>query len=305
MVNFKNMKYILVVLLFIPQLMLGQQKKSIQQLQERIKQIIDTTGGNIGVGVQGMDFKSGFIINGNQEYPMMSVFKFPLAFAILDKVDKGELKLSDKFHMPKASLDTNTWSPMVKDFPNQDLDVTLADLLTYAVSKSDNNACDFLYTKVAGGPVAVNQYLHHAGVKDISIVYTEGEMEKDWALQYKNWCKPAGAIKLLQLLYNQQLLSKTSNDFLIQIMRELPDWGKRITVLLPPTAELIHKTGASGVNKDGIMAAFNDIGIITLPNGQHLAIAVFVSDFKAPQQRGINVIAAISKEIWDYYASNP
>ncbi|KKX47432.1 hypothetical protein L950_0226495 [Sphingobacterium sp. IITKGP-BTPF85] len=130
-------------------------------------------------------------------------------------------------------------------------------------------------------------------------------MEKDWALQYKNWCKPAGAIKLLQLLYNQQLLSKTSNDFLIQIMRELPDWGKRITVLLPPTAELIHKTGASGVNKEGIMAAFNDIGIITLPNGQHLAIAVFVSDFKAPQQRGINVIAAISKEIWDYYASNP
>ncbi|KKX47431.1 serine hydrolase [Sphingobacterium sp. IITKGP-BTPF85] len=49
--------------------------------------------------------------------------------------------------MPKASLDTNTWSPMVKDFTNQDLDVTLADLLTYAVSKSDNNACDFLYTK--------------------------------------------------------------------------------------------------------------------------------------------------------------
>ncbi|KKX47430.1 hypothetical protein L950_0226485 [Sphingobacterium sp. IITKGP-BTPF85] len=89
MVNFKNMKYILVVLLFIPQLMLGQQKKSIQQLQERIKHIIDTTGGNIGVGVQGMDFKSGFIINGNHEYPMMSVFKFPLAFAILDKVDKA------------------------------------------------------------------------------------------------------------------------------------------------------------------------------------------------------------------------
>ncbi|WP_084528501.1 class A beta-lactamase [Pedobacter caeni] len=303
MMKFKNLKPIFLALMLVPQIMLAQQSKSTLQLQERIKHIIDTAGGKIGVGVKGMDFKGGFVINGNHGYPMMSVFKFPLAFAILDKVDKGELKLSQKFHMPKETLDTNTWSPMVKDFPNQDLNMTLADLLTYTVSKSDNNACDFLYTKVAGGPAAVNQYLHNAGVKGISIVYTEGEMEKDWALQYKNWCKPAASLQLLQLLYHQKLLSKSSNDFLIQIMRELPDWGKRITVLLPPTTELIHKTGASGVNKQGIMAAFNDIGIVTLPNGKHIAISVFASDFKAPKERGINVIAAISKEIWDYYAT--
>ncbi|RAJ31021.1 hypothetical protein [Pedobacter cryoconitis] len=52
------------------------------------------------------------------------------------------------------------------------------------------------------------------------------------------------------------------------------------------------------------MAAFNDIGIVTLPNGKHLAISVFMSDFKAPKERGENAIAAISKEIWDYYSVN-
>ncbi|MBB6502601.1 class A beta-lactamase, subclass A2 [Pedobacter cryoconitis] len=302
MIKFKILRPILLTLLLIPQIIFAQHSpQSSLQLQEKIKHIIDTAGGKIGVGVQGIDFKDGFIINGNHGYPMMSVFKFPLAFAILQKVDKGELKLSQKFHMPKEKLDTNTWSPMVKDFPNQDLDMTLADLLTYTVSKSDNNACDFLYTQVAGGPAAVNKYLHDAGVKDISIVYTEGEMEKDWTLQYKNWCKPAASLQLLQLLYHQKLLSKSSNDFLIQIMRELPDWGKRITTLLPNDTEFIHKTGASGVNKQGIMAAFNDIGIVTLPNGKHLAISVFVSDFKAPKERATNVIAVISKEIWDYY----
>lgn len=284
------------------QIMLSQENKSILQLQKKIKQIIDTTGGKIGVGVQGLDFETGFIINGDHNYPMMSVFKFPLAFALLQKVDKGELKLDQKFRIPKEKLDTNTWSPMLKDFPNQDLDITLADLLTYTVSKSDNNACDFLYTQVAGGPAAVDKYLHDAGVKDISIVYTEAEMEKDLALQYKNWCKPAASLQLLQLLYQQKLLSKPSNDFLIKIMRELPDWGKRITVLLPPQTELIHKTGSSGVNKQGIMAAFNDMGIVTLPSGKHLTISVFMSDFKGPQERGIKAIAAISKEIWDYYS---
>jgi beta-lactamase class A len=290
-------------MLLIPQVMFGQQKKTIEQLQDRIKQKINAFGGNVGVGVQGLDFKSGFVINDNHEYPMMSVFKFPLAFAILDKVDKGELKLNQKFHIPQAALDTNTWSPMIKDFPKQDLDMTLADLLTYTVSKSDNNACDFLYTHVAGGPSVVNQYIHRAGVKNMAIVYTEGEMEKDWALKYENWCKPTAALQLLQLLHNQKLLSKSSNDFLIQIMRELPDWGKRITLHLPQTTELIHKTGYSGINSQGMISALNDIGIVTLPNGKHLAIAVFVSDFKEPQQRGNDIIAAIAKEIWDYYAS--
>ncbi|MBB5638110.1 beta-lactamase class A [Pedobacter cryoconitis] len=299
----RSLKIFIIALLLIPQALFAQQNKSILQLQERIKHIIDTAGGKIGVGVKCMDFKGGFIINGDHGYPMMSVFKFPLAFAILQKVDKGELKLSQKFNMPKATLDTNTWSPMVKDFPDQDLDMSLADLLTYAVSKSDNNACDFLYTRVAGGPAAVNKYLHQAGVKDISIVYTEGEMEKEWALQYKNWCKPGASLQLLQLLYDQKLLSKSSNDFLIQIMRELPDWGKRITLFLPPATELIHKTGASGVSKEGLMAAFNDIGIVTLPNGKHLAISVLMSDFKGPKERGINAIAAIAKEIWDYYSA--
>jgi len=302
MIKFIYFNLIFFALSLLPQLMFGQQQESTLPLEDRIKKIINDAGGKIGVGVQGMDFKGGFIINGDHRYPMMSVFKFPLALAILNKVDKGEIKINQMFHIPKETLDNKTWSPMVADFPNQDLDISLVDLLTYTVSKSDNNACDFLYTKVAGSPAAVNQYIHDSGIKGISIVYTEGEMEKDWALQYKNWCKPAASLQLLQLLYNQKLLSKASNDFLIKIMREEPVWGKRITVLLPSETELIHKTGSSGVNSEGITAAFNDIGIITLPSGKHLAISIFMSDFKAPKERGVNVIAAISKEVFDYYA---
>jgi beta-lactamase class A len=199
-------------------------------------------------------------------------------------------------------MDTNSWSPMIKDYPNQDINLPLSDLLTYAVTTSDNNACDFLYG-VAGGPAAVNTYLHNAGVKDINIVYTEGEMNKAWPLQYKNWCKPAAMLQLLQMLYHQKLLSKNSNDFLINIMTEIPGWSKRITALLPPNTELIHKTGSSGVNAQGMLAATNDVGIVTLPSGKHLAIVVFASDYKGPRERGEHIIAVISKQIWDYYTS--
>jgi beta-lactamase class A len=266
----------------------------------KINYIIDTAGGKFGIGVQGVDFKAGLLINGEKGYPMQSVFKFPLALAILHLVDEGKLNLDQKFHILQKELDRKTWSPMLRDFPDQDLDISLSSLLIYAVSKSDNNACDFLFA-IAGGPIAVNTYIHNLGVKDISIVFTEGEMEKTWKLQYKNWCKPAAMIQLLQLLYHQKLLTKQSNDFLVRTMTEIPGSSKRITAFLPPNTELIHKTGSSGMNEQGILAATNDVGIVTLPNGKHLAIVVFASDYRGPRERGEHIIAAISKEIWDYY----
>lgn len=293
-------KYGFIAALFLPGS--GFSQASHAALKEKINYIIDTTGGKIGVGVEGVDFKDGFVINGEWGYPMMSVFKFPLALAILHQVDQGKLRLDQKFHLPKEKLDTNVWGPMVKENPGRDLDMSLSELLGYAVTKSDNNACDFLYG-VAGGTAAVDAYIHSLGVKDISIVYTEGEMDKGWALQYKNWCKPAAMLQLLQILYHQRLLSKQSNDFLVKIMTEAPGWSKRITALLPPNTGLIHKTGSSGVNKEGILAATNDVGIVTLPNGKHLAIVVFTSDYKGPRERGEHIIAVISKAIWDFYTS--
>jgi beta-lactamase class A len=286
------------VLLLIPEILFAQASQSV--LEQKIKYSIDTAGGKFGIGVRGVDFKAGFVINGGRGYPMQSVFKFPLALSILHLVDEGKLNLDQKFHIPREKLDAKTWSPMVKDFPDQDLTITLSQLLTYTVTKSDNNACDFLYG-VAGGTAAVNAYIHSLGVKDISIVFTEGEMDKAWTLQYKNWCKPAAMLQLLQLLFHQKLLSKQSNDFLVRIMTEIPGWSKRITALLPPDTELIHKTGSSGINDHGILAATNDVGIVTLPNGKHLAIVVFASDYKGPRERGEHIIASISKQIWDYY----
>jgi beta-lactamase class A len=285
-------------LLLSPGVVFPQVRES--SLRDKINDVIDTAGGKFGVGVQGVDFKTGFVINGERGYPMQSVFKFPLALLILHLVDEGKLSLNKKFHIPQEKLDTKTWSPMLKDFPDQDLDINLSELLTYAVTKSDNNACDFLYG-VAGGTTAVNTYLHSLGIKDISIVFTEGEMDKAWPLQYKNWCKPAAMLQLLQLLYHQKLLSKQSNDFLIRIMTEIPGGSRRIAGLLPPNTELIHKTGSSGMNKEGILAATNDVGIVTLPNRKHLAIVIFASDYKGPRERGELIIATISKLIWDFY----
>ena len=43
----------------------------------------------------------------------------------------------------------------------------------------------------------------------------------------------------------------------------------------------------------------NDIGIITLPDGRHLAVAAFVSDSAANDDTWDAIIACLAKAAWD------
>lgn len=263
------------------------------------KKVIDSARGHIGVAVLGLEYGDSFSIGGNDHFPMHSVFKFPLAIMILHEIDLGHLSIDQKIHIPKDSLNTTTWSPMVKDFPGQDIDITLKDLLVYSVSQSDNNACDILF-RVAGGTAEVNKYIHDsAGIAGINIVATEAEMRASWNVQYTNWCTPTAMTQLLQKFYHGKLLSKTSNDFLLKILIESTNSDNRIKGQLPPGTIVAHKTGTSDTNGQGITAATNDIGIITLPSGRHYTIVVYVSDYRGGVAKGEHIIATISKMIWD------
>ena len=73
---------------------------------------------------------------------------------------------------------------------------------------------------------------------------------------------------------------------------------------LPKNAKIAHKTGSSGKNKDGLTGAENDIAIITLPNGKHYAISIFVSDSMESYDVNCKMISDISKVVYDGL-SNP
>jgi beta-lactamase class A len=218
---------------------------------------------------------------------------------VLNLVDKGKYKLDQKMKVAKGDLHPNTWSPMRDKYPNG-TEITVGELLSYMVSQSDNDACDFLLKKLGGTETVLN-YLQGLGIKGINIVASEGDMAKAWEVQYTNWCKPADVVHLLDLFYQGKVLSKSSNDFLYKIMTETTTGPKRLKGLLPADAIVAHKTGTSGTNDEGLTPATNDVGIITLPNGKHLAIAVLVCNSKADTATRDLVIAQIAKAAWDFY----
>jgi beta-lactamase class A len=272
------------------------------KLRDDIRKFISTADGKVGVAIKFLDSGDTLTVNNDYKYPMQSVYKFPLAFAVLNMIDKGEYSLKHEIRLNKGELLPDTWSPLRDKYPEGNVDIPLSEILTYTVSLSDNNGCDILF-RLLGGPGNVEEYIHGLGINDIAIISTEQEMHADYVLQYKNWCKPMAMASLFELLNSGKHLSMESNDFLYKILAETSTGTNRIKGLLPEGTVVAHKTGSSGYNDKGIASATNDAGIVELPDGRKFAIAVFVSDFKGDEKTCESIIAKISRAVWDYYTS--
>jgi beta-lactamase class A len=123
-------------------------------------------------------------------------------------------------------------------------------------------------------------------------------------VQYRNWATPSAITHLLRELQIGKVLSSSSRQLLFIWMTQTPTGPRRIKGLLPNGVVVAHKTGTSNTVK-GLTRATNDVGLITLPNGQHLAVAVFVMDSKANVAVRERVIARIAKAGWDFWSARP
>jgi beta-lactamase class A len=270
-------------------------------LRTEVERIAGSAAGKVGVTISVIEDRDTLTINGNERFPMQSVYKFPLALAILHQVDIGIFTLEQKIHVTKKDLLPNTWSPLREKYPQGNVDITLAELLAYTVSESDNNGCDILF-RLAGGTNTVERYIHGFGVENIAIAATEEEMHKGWEVQYRNWSTPAAMGQLLGMFYQDTILSKKTKAFLWELMVNTKTGPRRLKGLLREGSIVAHKTGSSGANDEGLVAATNDVGILSLANGKHVVVVVFVSDAATDEEACERVIAEVAKAAWDCFS---
>lgn len=268
-------------------------------LEKEIKSIIQGKKATVGIAVM-LDDKI-ITVNDCRRYPLMSVFKFHQALAVLDHLDKNNLPLDTQIHIAKADLRPDTYSPLRDSCPEGDFNMSLRDLLKYSVSKSDNNACDILFDYL-GGTEILQQYIKKTGVKGVSINATENEMHKKFENQYLNRTSPTAAVRLLKMFSEAQLLSSGHKQFLENTMIETVTGPDKLKALLPADVILGHKTGSSDRSKQGLKIADNDIGFVRLPDGRQYYIAVFVMDSQEDDRTNAALIARISKAVYDHYS---
>ncbi|NID05127.1 class A beta-lactamase [Luteibacter jiangsuensis] len=293
-------------------------RDTLAQLAERAKP------GTLGVTVVDMETHERTRINADRGYPMMSVFKAPVAAAVLAEVDAGKIALDQEVTIGRKDVVGGSAVPSIgAHFAGGQMRFTVERLLVAAVSESDNTAVDALI-RLLGGPAVVTRYLRDHGIDGMRVDLSEGDVshifddtangqtipenETEAALavrrqrgyqafmvDVRNTTTPDAAADFLEKLWRGKLLSAASTQRLLRLMYDqtVPN---RLRAGLPPGVRFADKCGTS-YTLDGQTAAFNDIGIVTWPDGHTVIVAAFLTGSRADAKTRNALFADIARAI--------
>lgn len=256
---------------------------------------------NANVGIAALKNESLIVVN-NKKYPLLSVFKYFVAIKVLRNIDQKHISLDSKITIYKNMIDKNTYSPRIKKYNNYPFDITLAQLLEYMISQSDNNACDILI-QYLGGIKEVEKFIQELGYKDIKIKANEKDMNKNIYNQYLNLAYPKDVVLLMKAVKENNILSKPSLAFLENIMLKTSTGQNKIRAGLPQNVRLYHKTGSGSRTSKGIKIADNDAGYVILANGDLYYIVIMIKDSPLNDNENAKIISDISKIIYQYFSA--
>jgi beta-lactamase class A len=266
-------------------------------LEQRIAQLAEGSRGRIGVAA--IDLASGreIAVLGDQRFPMASTSKIAIAAAYLEGVDQGRWSLTSEFPL-MLPVQSRPFSSAVAPV-RQGQYMTALELIDLMITRSSNPATDALLAAV-GGPGVVNDWARRAGIaefeltRDIAtLVRDDGEFDPAVHIDGRDSATPRAMVQLLSGIHQGRWLSPASRNVIVSAMERCRTGTRRIPAMMPETVRVAHKTGS-------LSNTSSDIGILTMPDGRSIALAIYVTGQGSRGNREAR-IASIARAIYDGY----
>ncbi len=267
-------------------------------LEASLKDYVKGKDANIGIGVI-IEDKDTIQVNGDRYFPMLSVYKFPIAMALGKYIHDNNISVSDSIMLRPRDLMPDTYSPMRDKYIDYDtIRLPLQEIIAYSLQQSDNNASDILMNMM-GGVSYVYSFLHEHGIENVNVVSTEAEMYKNNQLCYANATTPVAIANSFDAFYNN--FDDSYADLLKRLLETCETGKNRLPKpLLDSDAIIGHKTGTGFTLQDGRLMAVNDAAFVQLPNGKSYSIAVFVENSGYTMAETEAIIAHISAIVYEF-----
>lgn len=286
-----------------------------QQPSPALVATIQTLGrqfnGRVGIAVQRVDAGWTVTHNGDQLFPQQSVSKLWVAMTMFDAIDRGKVSLDTPVTIRPGDL-TLFHQPIAAMVKGEGYKTTLRDLLFRAMQQSDNTANDSILRTV-GGPEAVRGYLARRFFGPETIRFGPGERmlqsqtagltwSQDMAMGRRFYtaranlprsarekaldaylanpidgAAPTAIVRALAKLKKGDMLSPSSTQALLAIMGDAKTGPQRVKAGVPEGWTYVHKTG-TGQDLSPRSTGYNDVGIMTAPDGTSYAIAVMIGE---------------------------
>jgi beta-lactamase class A len=282
-------------------------------LAGRIDELGRGFDGRVGIAVRSVDEGWATGWKESELYPQQSVSKLWVSITALDAVDRGKVRLTDKVTLTRDDL-TLFHQPIAALIGKGTYTTTLDDLMFKAITTSDNTANDKLMRSV-GGAKAVRAMIAAKGLGAIRFYNGERALQSKiaglmWSPSYSvgsafwdarnalpyalrkaafdryvadpyDGASPAAITNALAALKRGELLSPNSTKRLLSIMANTHTGPNRLKGGLAPGWTLSHKTG-TGQELGPKQAGYNDIGILTAPDGRSYSVAVMIKLTSVP-----------------------
>jgi beta-lactamase class A len=110
-------------------------------------------------------------------------------------------------------------------------------------------------------------------------------------------------VTALARLQSGELLSPRSTQRMLSIMSQTRTGRQRLTGGLAEGWSIAHKTG-TGQILGTTQAGYNDIGILTAPDGRHYAVAVMIGRTAAPNITRMQLMQNVTRAVIAYHDNN-
>ncbi len=271
-----------------------------------LQHIEQESGGVLGVAALHIESGRSIGWRAKEHFPMMSVYKVPVALRALAMMEVGALPYRKMLRVEPSDFSTG-FSPLRDNYPAGTVR-TIGQLLEASVRDSDNTANDVLM-KLSGGAPVVHAPLERIFKGAIRVDRSEKQMNSDFERvgpvafdeDGRDSATPEAMVMLLSLIQQRKLLHPSTLDLMVRWMAETETGPKRIKGMLPAGTLVWHKTGTGGM-KDGINLCTNDVGVISMTDGKgHIAIAVFLKLSTKDLETRERAIAETALAIYSYF----
>ncbi|BBZ75298.1 beta-lactamase [Mycolicibacterium anyangense] len=230
-------------------------------LDERIGMLERRHNAVVGVYGANLDAKYTVAHRDNDMFAMCSTFKAYLSARVLQKAQRGELRITDTLVVDPTAVLPN--SPITG--PKAGSALSLAQLCQAALQRSDNTAANMLLT-VIGGPQEITAFARSIGDERTRLDRWETELNSALPGDPRDTSTPRALGGGFRAILTGDVLDEVHR-------RQLEDWMRGNTTSsmragLQPGWATADKTGS------GAFASTNDVGIVFGPNGERILLAV-------------------------------
>jgi beta-lactamase class A len=235
--------------------------RSLAQLEQQV-------GGRIGVFAVDSSTAAHLEHRADERFAMCSTFKWALAAAILERVDRGSLALEQP--VPFGESDLLSYAPVTRARITEGR-MTIEELARAIVVVSDNTAANLLLAQI-GGPQALTGFFREIGDKVTRLDRNEPALNSNLPGDERDTTTPRAMALALRAALTGDVLSRASRERLTRWLVECQTGLSRLRAGFPSTWTIGDKTGT------GERGACNDVAIVWPPAGAPWVVAAYMSE---------------------------